>query len=266
MLVIYTVYRELRVGVGHSVFVEGLPIDPFRHARTVLKVERFLWLDIEHAWQHFALQHKDLLRLSNAYYSWMHQIVTLGLVVAVLLKAPWGQARRWVAALVLQLPVALLLFRLYPLMPPRLLDAGAPWGGRVLETHRHLHPTGFVDTLVTVRGPWSPGPVALNAFTNQFAAMPSLHCAFALWVGVVWWKWAKGKSWRIVGPLHTAFIFWCVIVTGNHYALDAIAGWSIALATLWLTTKSGTIKRWAMSYFGTQGTKNVSPSTTSVLQ
>jgi hypothetical protein len=163
--------------------------------------------------------------------------MTLGLVVAVLMIAPWRDARRWIGAVLLLLPVGLVLFRLYPLMPPRLLDAGAPWGGRILQTHRGLRPTGIVDTLAQFRGPWTPDPVPLNGFTNQYAAMPSLHCAFSLWVGIVWWQWAKGKPWRIVGPLHAAFMFFCVVVTGNHYVLDAIIGWAVIIFLLSATNR-----------------------------
>jgi uncharacterized membrane protein len=265
VLGIYTFYRRLRVGAGRDVFSRGLPVQPFRHALTVLKVEHALWIDIEQGLQNVFLSHGLIIRFANAYYSWAHQIVTLALVSAVLLKAPWGQAKRWVGALLLQLPVALAMFRLYPLMPPRLLDAGAPWGGRILETHRQIRPTGIVDTLVTYRGPWSPQPVALNAFTNQFAAMPSLHCGFALWVGVVWWRWAKGRRYRIVGPLHAAFICFCVVVTGNHYVLDAIVAWAIALLALGLTNRFAGVRGLARRY-GEQIDSNRIPSTVPVSQ
>ncbi len=67
--------------------------------------------------------------------------------------------------------------------------------------------------------------------------MPSLHCAFAMWVGVVWWQWARGKPWRFVGPLHTALVFLCTVVTGNHFILDAVVGWVIAIALLVLATR-----------------------------
>ncbi|MCU1391956.1 MAG: hypothetical protein JWM34_384 [Ilumatobacteraceae bacterium] len=247
VLGIYSAYRQLRVGAGDDVFSRGLPVEPFRHALTVLKVEHALGLDFEHGLQHAFLGYGIVIRFANAYYSWAHQAMTFALVALVLIKAPWRQAWRWVGALLLQLPVALVLFRLYPLMPPRLLDAGAPWGGRILAQHREIRPTGMVDTLVKFHGPWSPGSVALDAFTNQFAAMPSLHCGFALWVGVVWWRWAKGKPWRFVGPLHAALIFFCVVVTGNHYVLDAIAGWSIALLMLGATNRFAGIRGWLRS-------------------
>src|SRR4051794_10025855 len=148
VLGIYTFYRRLRVGAGRDVFSQGLPVQPFRHALTVLKVEHALWLDVEQGLQHTFLSHGVIIRFANGYYSWAHQWMALGLVAAVLIKAPWTKAWRWVTALLLQLPVALVMFRLYPLMPPRLLDAGAPWGGRILELHRNIRPTGIVDTLV----------------------------------------------------------------------------------------------------------------------
>ncbi len=73
------------------------------------------------------------IRFANAYYSWSHQVMTLGLVVAIVLFAPWRNATRWASALLAQLPVAVMIYRFYPLMPPRLLDAEPPWGGRVLQ-------------------------------------------------------------------------------------------------------------------------------------
>ena len=280
-IVIYGVYRNLRVGAGRDVFSGGLPVQPFRHALSVLDVEHAVGLDFERGLQQMVIGYRFVIQFANAYYSWAHQAMTLGLVAILLLRAPLRAASRWVGALLLQLPIGLALFRLYPLMPPRLLDAGAPWGGRIMSMHRELRPTGIVDTLVKVRGPWSPAPVALDAFTNQFAAMPSLHCGFAVWVGVVWWRWAKGKSWRFVGPLHTATIFFCVVVTGNHYVLDAVVGWGIALFMLGVTGRFSGILGWlgslgrsygtgaggATAYGdGVQGDNSLIPSTTSISQ
>ena len=261
-IAVYAVYRNMRVGAGRDVFSRGLPVEPFRHAQTLLKVEHALWLDFEQGLQNIFLSHGLIIRFANAYYSWAHQWVTLALVTAVLLKAPWGKAWRWVGALLLQLPIALALFRLYPLMPPRLLDAGAPWGGRILAQHRQIRPSGIVDTLVAFRGPWSPPTVAVNSFTNQFAAMPSLHCGFAMWVGVVWWQFAKGSKWRIIGPLHTAVIFFCVVVTGNHWVLDALVGWAIALVLLGVTGRFSGIRRLIRSY-GSQAAQPAMASTSS---
>ena len=262
---IYTLYRHLRVGAGRDVFVHGLPVQPFRHALTVLKVEHALGLDIEQGLQSMFLSHGLIIRFANAYYSWAHQWMTLGLLTLVLLKAPWTAAWQWVAALLLQLGVALVVFRLYPLMPPRLMDAGAPWGGRILEQDLSMRPIGMIDTLVQFHGPWSSLPSSVNSFTNQFAAAPSLHCGFAMWVGVVWWQFAKGHRWRILGPLHTATILFCVVVTGNHWVLDAVLGWVVALALLGVTGRLAGVQHVMRSY-GRQGDSSRMLSTTSISQ
>jgi hypothetical protein len=261
---LYAVYRVLRVEAGGDVFERGLPIGPFRHALTIVKVERWLWLDFELGWQRLALHHGLLIRLSDAYYAWAHQALTFGLAVCVLLRAPWARARYWIGAVLVQLPLALVMFAAYPLMPPRLLDAGVPWGGRALELHRRLHASGFVDSLVKVSGPWSPAKVGFGSFTNQFAALPSLHCGFSLWVAVVWWQWAKGRSWRFIGPLHAIVMFWCVLVTGNHFVLDAVAGWAVAIVALLAVRRLRPEPVQPES--GLQGESNLMPSISSTWQ
>ena len=99
---------------------------------------------------------------------------------------------------------------------------------------------------------------------DRFAAMPSLHCGFAMWVGVVWWQFAKGKKWRILGPLHTAVIFFCVVVTGNHWVLDAIVGWAIALTLLGITGRFSGLRRLIRSYRASEA-QPVTTSTPSTL-
>jgi hypothetical protein len=69
-----------------------------------------------------------------------------------------------------------------------------------------------------------------------------------MWVGVVWWQFAKGKKWRIIGPLHTALIFFCTVVTGNHWVIDAVVGWAIALVLLGVTGRFSGIRRLLGSY------------------
>jgi hypothetical protein len=60
--------------------------------------------------------------------------------------------------------------------------------------------------------------------TNQYAAMPSLHCGWALWCGVMLWRHGGTRLTKVVGvayPLLTAIV---VMGTANHYLLDAVAG------------------------------------------
>jgi hypothetical protein len=65
--------------------------------------------------------------------------------------------------------------------------------------------------------------------------------------------------------LHAAVIFFCVVVTGNHYVLDAIVGWAIALVMLGVTGRFVGARRWLRSY-GEQGDNSLMPSIESISQ
>ena len=63
----------------------------------------------------------------------------------------------------------------------------------------------------------------MSAVSNQYAAMPSLHCAWALWTAaavssVATHRLLRTAIWLL--PVLTALV---VIVTANHYILDIVA-------------------------------------------
>jgi hypothetical protein len=114
----------------------------------------------------------------------------------------WRNALAWMTAL------GLIGFITFPLLPPRFLPANF----------------GFVDTLNAVGGIGSFDSALMKDAGNLYAAMPSLHIAWALWcvfalVPVVRRRWIKALL--IVHPFVTLFT---IIVTGNHYFLDAAGG------------------------------------------
>ncbi|SCD34745.1 PAP2 superfamily protein, partial [Streptomyces sp. di50b] len=88
---------------------------------------------------------------------------------------------------------------------------------------------GFVDTMAQYSswGWWggeASAPRGLGGMTNQYAAMPSLHVGWALWCGVILWKYGRGRWARTAAvgyPLVTTIV---VMGTANHYFLDALAG------------------------------------------
>ena len=54
--------------------------------------------------------------------------------------------------------------------------------------------------------------------------MPSLHCAWAVWCGLVLVLLA-GRAWiRVVGAVYPFTTFFVVMGSGNHYLLDVVAG------------------------------------------
>jgi membrane-associated phospholipid phosphatase len=88
---------------------------------------------------------------------------------------------------------------------------------------------GFGDTLAQFGG-LNHGSGLVELASNPYAAMPSLHAADALIVGLVlasvcrrWWS----KTIWLVWPL---WVWFAVMATGNHFWLDVLAG--VVLATV----------------------------------
>ena len=54
--------------------------------------------------------------------------------------------------------------------------------------------------------------------------MPSLHAAYALGVGVGMIRFARSHIVRVAGVLYPPLVVLTIIVTGNHFLLDAVAG------------------------------------------
>jgi hypothetical protein len=149
--------------------------------------------------------------LAGYFYATLHFVVTPAVLVFLYRRHPsvYGQAR---TALGLATATALIGYFLMPTAPPRLLSGG-----------------GFEDTMAAVSswGWWGgegSAPRGLGGFTNQLAAMPSLHVGWALWSGWCLWRYARRRIVRILGvayPVLTAFV---VVGTANHYLADAVAG------------------------------------------
>ena len=83
---------------------------------------------------------------------------------------------------------------------------------------------GFIDTITDFSNVNHDSSLA-KIFINPYAAVPSMHCAFALMIAVtgVDWSAATGGR-RPSGPSGRCSIVWVVIVTANHYWVDAALG------------------------------------------
>ena len=185
----------------------------FTNAKRVIQAERWMGLYHEESIQDFFLRSRPLVRLLNGYYGIAHFLITIAAMVWCFRKLPW-RYRSIRNGLALMTWFALLGFKFFPLMPPRLLP------------ERY----GYVDTLEVIGGPWhfKSGPVA--QVSNQFAAMPSLHFGWALWCGTLWWSFARHPAIRALSVIYPAMTLLAVVVTANHYWLDAVGGAIIFLA------------------------------------
>jgi len=174
------------------------------HAEGLLRLERALHLDPELALNRWLVSEHTLGTLLSYYYDNAHFIVTLGLLGWLW----WRRAdlyRPLRNALVLINAIGLAVFWLYPVAPPRMLP-------------------GFTDVVATSHtfGSWHTGSLASAA--NQFAAMPSLHMAWAAWCGLVLWRLSERAPVRALALFYPSVTAVAVLATGNHFVLDLLAG------------------------------------------
>ena len=214
MLAFYGVYTAVRDTQGSAGRGQAAPsTTALRHAHDIIQLERDVWLFHEHQVQHYFLTHlagwtPRFFQFWDLWYGTTHFAVTAAVVVWLFVRRP-DRYPFWRNTLAITTALALVGFAAFPLMPPRLL----PHAGY-----------GFVDTLARYGGSWSFDKGAMTKVSNQFAAMPSLHIGWSTWCACALYpaarsRWAKAA---VIGyPLVTLF---CIVVTANHYFLDAVAG------------------------------------------
>jgi membrane-associated phospholipid phosphatase len=66
-------------------------------------------------------------------------------------------------------------------------------------------------------------------FVNPYAAIPSMHCAFALIVGATGVLVSRHTISKVFWAAYPLFVLLVVMVTANHFWLDGAIGWMVAL-------------------------------------
>jgi len=209
----YLLYSGTRNLFGSA---SGGATHAFHNAQRVIRAEQWLGIFHEATVQGWFLGAPWFVRLWDDFYGTFHFVVTLGVLVVAYRRWPTVY-RFWRNTLAFTTALALIGFSLFPLMPPRLLCDCAYGAGPGLDY-------GFTDTLLRVGGLWSFDSGTMKSISNQYAAMPSLHMAWALWCAWVLvprlrHRWAKALA--IAYPVATVF---AITITANHYFLDAVAG------------------------------------------
>jgi PAP2 superfamily len=173
----------------------------------LLGLERHLGIDFELPVNLWLAAHRQLADVASWYYQLAHLTVTLVVLAVCYVRRPdvYRAARN---ALVLINVIGLVIFWLYPVAPPRLLP-NAP----------------FID-VTQMTGVAS---ASATSAPDPYAAMPSLHTAWAVWVTCValllvraWWA-------RIIWVLYPLLTVSVIVATGNHYVVDAVAGAAVTL-------------------------------------
>jgi PAP2 superfamily protein len=216
--------REAAIGLGaYAVYlgVRALVVNErgrrraSENARRVCELEERLGLHVEPAIQQLLLPRRRLLRVLNVSYVTLNVALTVGWLM-LLYRRRDPDFHRFRRAAALSLVGACPAFLLFPCDPPRALD-------------------GFVDTVSDVLD-MDSGLVA--QVYNPIAAMPSIHCAFAVVTGAAMARTARSPFMRDLGRVYPIAVFGTVLATANHYVLDGIAGSGLALLALRVSGKS----------------------------
>jgi hypothetical protein len=129
--------------------------------------------------------------------------------------------------------IALVGYMVFPTAPPRFLPE---WG--FIDTVSDFTPVNVSHT-----------SASMSALFNPYAAVPSMHVAFALMIG---WPLARLARHRVVSMLwmfYPLLITFVIVVTANHFILDALLGALTAGASAygarWLARARPTVWRFS---------------------
>jgi membrane-associated phospholipid phosphatase len=215
--------RELAVVGGGAVvyfgvrgLTEGDAAAAGRNASRLVDVEQGLGIDVEKAVQEPVAGSDTLTTVTNWIYIWGHWPVIIATLLWLVVSHPAVYARTR-NAMLLSGGIGMVVFAIWPVVPPRLADLGlVDTVSEYSRSYRVLQPP---------------------AFTNQYAAMPSLHMGWDLLIGLAIVA-AAGSLWlRAVGCLLPVLMGWAVVATGNHFVLDAVAGMVLVLVSLRVVTR-----------------------------
>src|SRR4051812_3652021 len=175
------------------------------HAYDVVHAEQGLGIYVERDVQDWALDAPHVV-LDVANWTYFNCQFTISACFLI-----WAYVRRYESYFFLRNVVlaadflALIGYIGFPTAPPRLL-AGE----------------GFVDTLnQTAVNHESP---IVELFANPYAAVPSLHTAYAIAIGTAGVLLARHQLVKAIWALYPGLVVFSIVATANHFILDAVAG------------------------------------------
>jgi hypothetical protein len=203
----YTLYQFVR-GAVH-----GKAGDAFDNASKLITIERHLGIFHEAFLQQLILPKAWIVDFFNYLYIWGHLPVIIAVAVWLYARHRGNYALFRNAFLISGL-IALIGFSTVPLAPPR-----------------YMPEFGFTDTIVHAQSYYA---FQNPKIVNQYAAMPSLHFGWDLLVAIAigynvkrWWL--RGMS--VLMPF---VMLGGIVLTANHYFLDAAAGALVSMLGLGL--------------------------------
>lgn len=204
LVVLSAVYCYFRV----RNLTEGSRAVAVEHAHDLVALERSLGIYVEPDLQRPFADGETLGTIANSVYIYGHWPV----IAVVMVWTAWRHRARFLRlrdAMLISGFLGMFVFATWPLAPPRLAGLGlTDTVTERTESYRILQPPQF---------------------TNQYAAMPSLHAGWDLLVGMTIVGAAGLLALKVVGYTLPALMAVAVVVTANHFILDVVAGVALSL-------------------------------------
>lgn len=201
----YMSYLWVRSLIDHN------PAEAFANGLKVIQFERSITHHLYELTVQRLVDSSHLLLTAAAWTYWNSEFTVIGLTLLWVYLRRHERFARFRNTILLANLIGLVGYALMPTAPPWMFPA-----------------KGFV-------GGVNHSSELIHTFGNQYAAMPSLHSADALIVGIClamscrrWWSRALWLLWPV-------WVWFCVIATANHYVLDVLAGIAVAVFALLAT-------------------------------
>ena len=181
------------------------PAKAFSNGQKVFDLEiRVTHRLYELTFQNFVDQ-RHLLQTAVSWTYWLSEFAVLGLAILFVYLRRHDAFLGFRNSILLANMIGLVGYVFVPTAPPRLLGIG------FADQHR--------DGLV-------------NLAANPYAAMPSLHAADALIVGVVMAMVCRRAWAKLLWAAWPAWVWFAVMATGNHFWLDCVAGFAVGVLAM----------------------------------
>ena len=194
----------LYVGVKY-LFVDDLEAIAFENARKVIDVEISLNIHWEPNIQGWLL---DNLRSVVVFFNWVYTFGFFPILIPTAIVLFLFRHKTYVLyrnVFLISFLFTWLIYLTFPVAPPRMM----------IEY-------GYVDT-IEVMGPAIYNSKEALSYYNQYSAMPSMHFGWILLFSMVFLR-SRVRPLRIFGAVYPALVLAAIVVTANHYILDAIVG------------------------------------------
>jgi hypothetical protein len=189
---------------------DGERVQAFANGATVIDIERATHTFFETDLQAIFIEHQWMIDVANYMYMNSHFVVTTAFLVWLYLFR--NERFYFVRNMFLvAMGLAVIGYALLPTAPPRLYPQ-----------------EGFVDT-ITDYAQVNHDSGLVKLFINPYAAIPSMHVAFSLMIGATGALISRHAITRALWCVYPVVVFWVVVVTANHFWLDAAAGLLVAV-------------------------------------